>query len=167
METAITALIVISVLMFSIFALSERSLSSQAALAESSRQMQERVGERARTSLATVEARTINSGNNVQVTLKNTGQTKLADFDQWDVFLQYTDAASGYHVDWYASNKWTQQIYLSTLPLTPEIFEPGILDPGEEMAVTVNVAPAVGTGTTNLATIVTFNGIRASAVFTN
>lgn len=166
METAITALIIIAVLMLSVFSLSERSLSAQATIAESSRQMQERVGERARTSLVTIGARTINSGNNVEVTLRNAGQTKLADFDRWDVLLQYTDAASGYHVDWYATNKWTRQIYLSTTPLAPEVFEPDILNPGEEVVVTVNVAPAVGAGTANLATIVTSNGIRASAVFT-
>jgi hypothetical protein len=167
METAITALIIIAVLMLSVFALAERSLSAQATIAESTRQLQERAGERARTHLIPLGARTINSGNSVEVTLKNTGETKLADFNQWDVFLQYTDVTSGYHVEWYSPSKWTSQIYLSTTPLVIEVFEPGILNPGEEMVMTINVSPGVRVGTANLAAVVAPNGIRASAVFTN
>jgi len=167
METAITALIIIAVLMLSVLALAERSLTAQATIAESTRQLQERTGERARTNLMPLGARTVNSGNSVEVTLRNMGGTKLADFNQWDVFLQYTDVAASYHVEWYSSGKWTEQIYLTTTPLAAEVFEPGILNPGEEMVMTINVLPGVRAGTTNLATIVTPNGIRASAVFTN
>jgi archaellum component FlaF (FlaF/FlaG flagellin family) len=167
METAITALIIIAVLMLSIFALAERSLNAQATIAESTRQLQERAGERARTNLMPIGAKTTDSGNHVEVTLRNTGGTKLADFNQWDVILQYTDVANGYHVEWYSSDKWTEQIYLTTLPLAAEVFEPGILNPGEEMVMTINVSPGVRAGTANLATLVTPNGIRASAVFTN
>ena len=166
METAITALIIIAVLMLSVLALAERSLTAQATIAESTRQLQERTGERARTNLMPLGARTVNSGNSVEVILRNMGGTKLADFNQWDVFLQYTDVAASYHVEWYSSGKWTEQIYLTTTPLAAEVFEPGILNPGEEMVMTINVSPGVRAGTTNLATIVTPNGIRASAVFT-
>jgi len=169
METAITALIIISILMLSVLALSERSLSAQATISEASGAMQERMGERARTDLAAMGAATTPGGDYVSVTLKNAGSTKLADFNRWDVILQYTDGAGGYHVTWYPySSKWTKTIYMDADMGVAEVVEPDILNPGEEMVVLVDVSPyLVGTGTTNLATLSVPNGIRASSVFTH
>jgi len=167
METVITALIVIGLMVLSILGLTERSLSGQAALAEANRLMQERVAERSRTELTVVSATTTVFGDYVEVTLKNTGFTKLADFDQWDVILQYTDGSGDQHIDWYGyPAQWTSHIYQATSPPTSEVFDPGILNPGEEIVLQVGVSPAVGTGTTNLATAATPNGITATAVFT-
>jgi hypothetical protein len=169
METAITALIIISVLTLSVLALSERSLSAQATISTASAAMQERVGERARTGLAPIEAVVLPAGDYVQVTVRNVGSTKLADFGQWDVILQYTDGTGGYHATWYPyPSKWATTIYMNAGTGVPEVFEPGILNPEEEMVVLVDVLPyVVGTGTMNLATVVTPNGIRASTVFTH
>lgn len=169
METAITALIVISVLLLSIMALSERSLSAQATISASSGAMQERIGERARTSLVPVGATTAPGGDYVEVTLRNTGSTKLADFERWDVILQYTDGAGGYHVTWYPYPvKWTRSIYSNAGAGVSEVMEPDILNPEEEMVVSVNVSPyMVGMGTTNWATIAAPNGISATTVFTH
>jgi hypothetical protein len=168
METAITALIVISVLMLSVLALSERSLSAQATISEAAGAMQERLGERARTDLAPMSATTTPGGDYVAVTLRNAGSTRLADFNQWDVILQYTDGAGGYHVTWYPySSKWTKTIYMDASAGIVEVVEPGILNLGEEIVVLVGVSPyVVGTGTTNLATISAPNGVCASSVFT-
>lgn len=167
METAITALIVIGILILAVLGLSEHSLTAQATLAEASRLLEERVGDRARTDLTPLAATTTVLGDYVQVTLKNSGDTKLADFDQWDVILQYTDELGGYHVAWYAyPTDWTQQLFQTVTPPAAEVFESGIFNPGEEIMLQVRVSPSVGTGTTNLATVGTPNGITATAVFT-
>jgi len=173
METAITALIVISLLVLSILMVTERSLSAQATFSESLRQMQDGIEERSRTSITPIKAETKASGATVEITLKNTGNTKLADFRQWDVILEY-DTGGGWQTRWFsytasspASNQWTvANIYLSADALTPEIFEPKIFNPGEEMVIQVNVSPAVGSPTANWATLATPNGISASTVFT-
>jgi hypothetical protein len=47
------------------------------------------------------------------------------------------------------------------------VIEPGIFNPGEEMAITIKVSPKVGADSTNLAVIATPNGIIATRVFTN
>jgi flagellar protein FlaF len=163
METAITALIVIGVMVLAILGLSNYSLSAQAAISGSSRAMQEREGERARTNLTVLGAATSEQGDYVQVTLKNSGLTKLADFEKWDMILEYSDGLDR-QIRWYPYggdvNQWSQQI-------SPEVFDPGILNPGEEMVMTVRVSPPVATSTTNLATITTPNGITASTVFTH
>ncbi|HLF26152.1 MAG TPA: hypothetical protein VJG32_07440 [Anaerolineae bacterium] len=167
METAITALLVIGILILSILGLSERSIAAQATISEASRLLQERAGDRARTDLTPLGVTTTPLGDYVEVRLKNTGDTKLADFDQWDVIMQYTDGLGGYHVQWYGYPiDWTQQIYLAASPPTAEVFEPGIFNPGEELVLRVRVSPGVGSNTTNLATVGSPNGITATAVFT-
>ncbi|MBI3915148.1 MAG: hypothetical protein HY327_13305 [Chloroflexi bacterium] len=169
MESAITAIIVIGILILAVAGLSSFALSSQAAISESNREMQARLGERTQTNLSPVSAVTTPAGDYAQITLKNSGNSKLMDFAQWDVILQYSDGTNT-QIKWYAYgsgvNQWSQQIYQTTTPPTAEVFEPGILNPGEEIVITVNVSPPIGTGTTNLATMATPNGITASAVFT-
>lgn len=169
METAITGLIIIGLLILVVVGLTTTALTTQANLAEASRAMQERAGERVRTNLAPVRATTSAAGDYVYVILKNSGTTKLTDFNQWDVILQYTGDATA-QVTWYAygggANQWREQIYQVVNPPTAETFEPGVLNPGEELLVTVTVAPAVDASTINLATVSTPNGISASTVFT-
>lgn len=170
METVVTVLIVAALLILSIVGLSQTSISTQASIAESAGLMQERTGDRARTNIIPLNAETSPLGDSVSISLKNAGTVKLSDFAEWDVILQYSDGASG-QARWYpfgsGSNQWTEQIYQSAAALTPEGIEPGILNPGEEMVVTVDVSPNVGTGTTNLAVVSTPNGITASSVFTH
>jgi hypothetical protein len=166
METAIPAIIIIGLLVLATLTLTEQSLSSQDAVSKSWREMQERLEERASTDLSPVEAQTINAGATVELTLRNDGDTKLTDFDRWDVILQY-GSGSG-NAEWYpygsGSNEWdVQGIYLDASKSTPEAFDPDILNPGEEMVIWVWVSPPVGT---HWATVATPNGITASTVFT-
>jgi len=173
METAITALIVISILILSMLGLSERSLLAQATISEASRQMQERVGEMSRTNLSPIAARTL-SADSVEVTVRNTGNTRLADFNLWDVIVEYDAGGGAWQRGWFIytaaaplSNQWTVAgIYVNAALLTPEAFERNIFDPGEEMVIRVKVSPPMGSGTTNQVTLATPNGIRASTIFT-
>jgi archaeal flagellar protein FlaF len=170
METAITVVILIGLLIISVVGLAQFSMSTQATIADSSRLMQERVTEISRTSIAALSATTIAPGDSIQFTLKNSGSTKLADFEHWDVILQYSDGLNT-QIKWYpygtGTNQWTVSgIYQSTSPSVPEVIDPGIFNPGEEMVLTVNVSPSVGLGTLNLAVIDTPNGVTASTVFT-
>jgi hypothetical protein len=170
METVITTIIIVGVLVLAIVGLAQSSLSAQTSIAQSSGAMQERAGDRARTNLLSLYGRTTPLGDYVELTLRNSGSTKLSNFNQWDVVLQYSDGAST-QVKWYpygsAVNQWNQQIYLTASPPVAEVFEPGIFNPGEEMVITVGVSPKVGTGTTNIAVVATPNGITASTVYTH
>lgn len=170
METVISALIVIALLILTVMGLAQASITAQATIAQSSGAMQERVGERARTGIAPLNAQATPLGapaSTVQITLKNTGTTKLSDFNQWDVILQYSDGVSN-QVKWYPGlDTWANTIYLSAATLTPEVYDPGILNPNEEMIATLTVTPSIGVGTTNLAVVSTPNGIIATTVFTH
>ncbi len=168
METAITGLIVITVLLLAILTLSHSFLSSQDTILESWREMEERLGERARTDISPLEATTNPVGDIVAVTLRNEGDTKLADFDQWDVILQYESGT----VQWYpygaGRSKWGESIYLDYSEGTGEIFDKNILNPGEEIVIQVwlPLTDTVPVGT-HWATRATPNGISASTFFTH
>jgi archaellum component FlaF (FlaF/FlaG flagellin family) len=163
MDTAIAGLIVITILVLAMLTLFHSFLSAQDTISASWQQMTKRMEERARTDLSPVGAETTPLGNAVEITLSNEGDTKLADFEQWDVILQYTDSDGHATTTWCSfgsgQNQWTKTI--------DELFEPGILNPGEEMVIEALVSPAVGSPSTNTATVATPNGITATAVFTH
>jgi len=164
MENALTGIIIIGVMILAILGLSEGALSAQANLAEASRAMQERMIDQARTGLQILGANTSGVGNTVNITVKNTGTTKLADLEHWDVILDYT-SVTGNRVSWYAYGNWTAQNYVSAASSTYEVLEPNILNPGEEMIISVSVGIAVNAGSTNVAIVSTPNGITVSTTF--
>jgi len=122
-----------------------------------------------RTELSTVNA-TLQSSSLLEVRLQNDGQTKLASFSKWDVIVQYYDSGGSYYVKWLpyteetlGDNEWQKTgIYLDG---QAETFEPGILNPGEEVRIKAKLNPSVGSGTTNLVVVSTPNGIPASIAF--
>jgi flagellar protein FlaF len=169
METAITSAILITVLILAVVGLSSHVFATQAAISDASMTMQEREAERMRTGITPLAAGTF-TGTSVELTLKNTGSTKLTDFDKWDVILQYSDGFNTL-TSWYpygtGVNQWQQQLFTTAFPPAPEVIEPGIFNPGEEMVVTINVSPAVGLFTTNMVAVSTPNGVTTSSVFTH
>lgn len=106
----------------------------------------------------------------IKLTLTNEGNVPVGPFAVWDVivetrisstlgvsYLTYTTSSSP------ASNEWAVLgIYLNAASSTPEIADPGMLDPGEQMVVLANPSPALGGNTYGRATFVTPNGATAS-----
>lgn len=171
MDTALTGLIIIMVLLLAVLILSYSFLSVQQAVVESWQEMEERMEDRVRTDLSPVGAETSIGGSYVDVTLGNEGDTKLADFDQWDVIVQYDGTDGRNHIEWLpydgSGNKWTKVgIYLDASTSTPEVFDIDILNPGEEIVIQMWLSPTVKLSSTNLATVAVPNGITVSTVFT-
>ena len=173
MDSAITGLIILALLLLTVFTVAQGYLSLQDRALGAWREMEMRMAERVHTDLAPVSAETKASGSIVELTLANEGDVKLADFDRWDVIVEY-DASSGDHIiDWIpyeelTENRWwtVKGIYLDASAGITETFEPNILNPGEEVIIQLWLSPTVGLTTTNLATVATPNGISASQVFT-
>ena len=162
METAIAALIIITLILFGLLTISQSALAAQDGVLESWREMEQRLEERARTDLSSISGQTSALGDNIDITLRNDGDTKLADFEQWDVILQYTGSSllTQWHPYGPGVDHWT---YL----INEDVFDPDILNPGEEIVIQIWVSPPVAAGTTNLATVATPNGITASTIFTH
>ncbi|MBI2868676.1 MAG: hypothetical protein HYX96_02480 [Chloroflexi bacterium] len=106
----------------------------------------------------------------LDVTLENSGQTKLNDFSRWDVIIQYYDTSNNYQVKWLpytagtpGNNQWTVEgIYLND---AAEVFDINILNPGEQIKLRAKLSPQVKAGSTNVVIIATPNGVAASAFF--
>jgi hypothetical protein len=122
-----------------------------------------------RTGLKTLSASLV-TADTLEVIVENCGQVKLADFDKWDIIIQYYDDSGSYRVVWLpysasapVENEWG--ITWIRLSGAPEIFEPNVLNPGEYMMMTARLSPAVGANTTNMVVAATPSGIAASAYF--
>jgi hypothetical protein len=168
METALTGLIVLTVLLLAVLTIGQTYLATQDAVMESWRGMEERLGERARTDLTPVSAETTGDGTIVRLTLSNGGDTKVADFDRWDVIVQYHQVDGGYAQEWLrydefgGANRWTVNYDEGTMA----VFEPRVFNSGEQMVIQLTLDPAVAMTSTNLVTVAAPNGISASTVFT-
>ena len=95
METAIVSLICIALVMFGGMTMSQGFLTSVDTSTASLEEMGERGSEIMRTELALLTT-SQPSADIVNVTLENNGQTKLADFDKWDIIVQYYDSGGSY-----------------------------------------------------------------------
>ena len=130
------------------------------------------MGERARTQISSVGAEATGQ-KTVEVILENEGDTKLADFDQWDVIVQYDTNDDGDHdvVEWLSYGS-TQEMLRggewgnSDGDAIGDIFEPKIFNPGEVMTITLVISSSVEISSTGVAIIGTPNGITASKDFT-
>jgi hypothetical protein len=172
MGSAIITLIMIGIVLTGVGVLSQGTLFSVAMIADSWKEMEVRTGDIVRTQLEVLS--TANTPPTVTVTLRNPGQTPLRDFISWDVMLQYYESDGTYHQVWlpYVSttppgdNQWTVEgIYVDAATSDPEVFQPNILDPGEEIVITVKLLPTARTSGQNQIVIATPNGIAASGMF--
>ena len=135
--------------------------------------LEARAEERADTKIAGPTNLSVTASSTVQITLVNEGKVALARYADWDVifeiqkgpglgvsYLTYTASSSP------AASEWTvQAIYLSAASSTPEIVDPGVFNPGEEMVLVANPSPSVKAGTYDRATFVTPAGVVAKVIF--
>jgi hypothetical protein len=169
METAIVSLICIALVVFGGMTMSHGFMTSVDASTiglETAGQRNETI---MRTELSPVSTN-MPAANTLEVTLKNSGQTKLADFAKWDVIVQYYDSTGNYHSTWLpytgealGDNQW--QVAWIQLDGAAEVFEPSVLNPKEEIKIQAQLNPTVGAGTTNMVVVATPNGIPVETYF--
>jgi hypothetical protein len=172
METAIVSIICIALVIFGGMTMSHGFMTSVDASTSGLEQVGNRNETIMRTELTPVSTNlTLLSGpSNLEIILENTGQTKMADFEKWDVIVQYYDDAGTYHVEWLpyslaggATNEWgVSWIHLNG---RPETFEPNVLNTGEQIMLTTQLDPPVGAGTTNMVVVSTPSGVTSSTYF--
>lgn len=136
------------------------------AIGQSLRASEARYGEQNRTGLTVTDTSIDATGANLTVTLRNDGQTTVADFSSMDVLVQYFGELGARYDKWIpytsgalSSDTWTHGTF------TNDVFEPGMLNPGESMELQVRLNPVVGAGTSNLVIIGAKNGVTTQAYF--
>jgi len=173
METILTAFIVLALILFATLTIFSGYLNAQDTLRVSWQEMQTRLSDQLHTDLSPVGAVTRSSGAVIELTFRNDGDTRLTDFQDWDVIVEYYTPPGDFEVGWYsfldgepAAGEWSVVgLYQDAAAAESEVFEPGILNPGEEMVVRIRVLPPVGPNGTNMALISANNGVSASIQF--
>jgi len=174
METILTAFIVLALILFATLTIFSGYLNAQDTLRLSWQEMQTRLNDQLHTDLSPIQTQIKSSGAVIELTLRNDGDTRLTDFASWDVILEYYTPPGDYEIDWYsymegepAAGEWSVVgLYQDAATAEREHFEPGILNPGEEIVVRLRALPPVGPNTTNRAAISPANGVGTSILFT-
>jgi hypothetical protein len=174
METAFVSLICIALMVVGGMTMSRGFLASIDNTSNNIQAVSQRDEEIMRTNIQVLSAEQ-SASNQLEVAIRNIGQTKLTNMEKWDVIVHSNDASVQSHVTWLpyvdsspGDNEWTLEgIYIDSDPMNqvPEYFEPGILNPEEEMVLECRLDPPVGEGTMNLVSISTPNGITVSKSF--
>jgi hypothetical protein len=169
METAIVSLICIALVIFGGMTMSQGFLTSVDASTTGLEEVSHRNESIMRTELTPINT-SQPAADTLEITIENTGQTKLADFEKWDIIVQYYDGTGAYHVEWLPytestlnANEW--EIAWIRFDGDTEVFEPNVLNPGEQIMIRTQLNPAVGADVTNMVVIATPSGITASTYF--
>jgi hypothetical protein len=169
METAIVSIICIALIVFGGMTMSQGFITSVDTSTAGLEEISQRDETMIRTEL-TPRDTDMPSIDTLELTLENTGQTRLSDYEAWDIIVQYYDGTGTYHVEWLpytgetlSDNKW--EVVWIRLNGGNEIFEPGVLNPEEEIMVRAQLYPSVGANTTNMVVTSTPSGVTASTYF--
>ena len=169
METAVFSILCIALIVFGGMTMSQGFLTSVDASTTGLEEVGQRDESIMRTELSAIST-SLPSADTLEVTLENSGQIKLADFDKWDVIVQYYDGTGTYHITWLpytegtlGDNEW--ELVWIRLNGAAEIFEPNVLNPGEQIRIRAQLNPSVGAATTNMVVVTTPNGIPVSTYF--
>ena len=172
METAIVSIICIALIVFGGMTMSQGFITSVDAGATGLVEIGQRDETIVRTELTPVSTSlsTPYGPDPLEIILENTGHTKLADFEKWDIIVQYYDWYSNYVVEWLpytedTAGTYEWEVVWIRLDGEAETFEPNVLNPGEQIMLRTWLYPSVGMGTTNMVTISTPSGVTASTYF--
>ena len=175
MESVVAAFIMIFLSMFSVLTLASSVINNQDSYQTEMRAMESRMLLQSRTRLSQINARTLNGGTVVQTVYVNDGSEKISDFDTWDLIIQYYDTAvpGNYYTQWMpyvesspASNEWTVKgIYADAKREVQEAYDPGILNPGEEIVIEAYLPYTVAPASQVQVTLAVSNGMNLSGVF--
>lgn len=164
MPAAIVTVICIALIVVGGMTLSHGILTSTDSTVTSVQQMSVREGDMDRTHIEVTRAAELSWGNYLRLTVKNSGQVKLASFDKWDVIVSYEGIDGKTYSTWLLNttgapgkNEWEEARIGLNGPT--EYFEPGILNPGEEMVILANLDPLPGGSTTGDVSVTTPNGV--------
>ena len=125
-----------------------------------------------RSAVTDVTVESVTFDNALRVWVKNTGFDKLADYEHWDVIVNYTDAGGTGHAVWLpytanstpGDNEWTVAGIWQNGP--NEYFDPGILNPQEELLVLAPLNPVPAPSSAATVTVIADNGVSSTMDFT-
>jgi Archaebacterial flagellin len=167
-ENVLISIISLALIVVSTLAVAFSSFKSANEMANAWKTMEQQSSTMARTQIAAV-APSNYQGGTIDLTVQNDGQVDLLDYENWDVIIQYQSGGATYLTyesgSPLAAGEWTMSgIYVSGG--SPEVFDPGILNPGEYMILSIDPDQAIGSGQMVKLTVSTPNGVTAQCYVT-
>lgn len=166
MENGLPALLVAAILMLSTVLMARGGFLGADAIGQSLRTSEATYAAQSHTTLTVTSTSIDPTGANITITVRNDGQTPIANYSSMDIVLQYYVAGGARYDVWIpytsgplAANTWT------TGAFTNDLFNPGILSSGVSVQLLIRVNPVVGPGTTNLAVIGSDLGVTTQTFF--
>jgi hypothetical protein len=166
MENGLPALMIAAILMLCTVLMAKGGYAGADAIGLSLRQSEARYGQQNRTGVEVTGTAIDATGANITISIRNDGQTAIADFAGMDVVVTYFSESGTRYDKWLAfttgalsSDTWQAANFGN------DLFEPGILNAGETMDIVARVNPVAGAGTTNWAVIGTERGVTVQTYF--
>jgi len=169
METILVSLISMALIVVSTLGVTLSTLKSANKMADAWQAMEQRSSSMVRTEISAAGPANYQGGI-INVTVQNIGQVSLQEFASWDVILQY-QSGSAVYLTYSATStpgfgQWTMNgIFVAGG--APAAFDPGILDPGEYMTVSVNPSSPIPAKQMAKLTISTPNGVTTQCYITS
>ena len=170
------ALFAVMIILVAMAGYATSSVDSQDKITLSVKAMRDKTGEISRTSISSLGTLVI-SNSRLDFTLINDGQSQLRQISDWDVVVWYEGASgAGLQIEWLtytvsatpSAGEWTLSgIYEDAGTLDPEVYQPGIVNPDEELIIRIELGPAAATSSSNTVTLAVEQGVAVTAVFTN
>jgi archaellum component FlaF (FlaF/FlaG flagellin family) len=166
MDSSIPALIIGAILLLGASFLSRSSINSYDSLSQRVKEVEARTGEQSRTNLTVTGATLDGAKDTLTVQVRNDGQTRVSTWGAVDVIVTYYTAPSTRANEWLAytsaapaAGEWTVS------GISPDAFEPGLLNPGETATLTIELSQPAVAGMTNVVVVTTEAGVSVSAPF--
>jgi hypothetical protein len=169
MSNAIVSIILVALMVIAGMSFSKTAINAFDEMCTSWQAAEETRLEAVRSGMSIVKATAL--AGTFNLFLKNTGQSPILNYEDWDIIAQYYDAEGNYYIKHLTyvkdisegSDQWyCGTIYTDEKLSTTEVFQPGIIDPGEVISLQLDVFPVAGTGTLGWVIISTGNGFTTS-----
>jgi|FLYL01.1.fsa_nt_gi archaellum component FlaF (FlaF/FlaG flagellin family) len=167
MEQSIPALVVAAVMIVAGVLIASVTNNSVETVNESWREMERIAESRLGTDLTVLSTSVAPDGTQVTAVVRNEGRTQLYDFEHMDLIVNYDGADLQRHNVWLPyseevpqpANTWTVSA------IAGDFHNPGILDTGEEMTLTILLDPATVAGSDRWLVLATDTGVSYTVYF--
>jgi flagellar protein FlaF len=163
----IAAMISVATILLASYVCSKGGFYMANGLSNSVIEMQENRNEILKTEIE-VEIKNVSTdGTDFVISLQNTGSTKIGDFTYMDIIVNYQNESGATKTVWipYQDGKGLSENNWTDLDIVPDLINPGVFDPGEEMELHVWLDASDGNSSVNWVLVAAPNGVKASRYF--
>lgn len=163
--TVIAAMLSVATILLACYVCSNGGFYMADVLTNSMMEMQKNENEILKTRIEIAGIRA--NETDIFVSLNNTGSTKIGDFDYMDVIVKYSNTSGAEKTIWipYQEDAGTLENKWIIENISPDLVNPGILDPDEEMELQIYLEDSLENGSTNWIMVVAPNGAKTSGYF--